>query len=362
MTQKQLRSLMILFIVPYSAFIQIIILPLLPKKFFNDANLILKSISGTASLEPNSFYQFCSNFFGSVGKALHIESFTQWAAVISSIFIIWFLISILKYTEVTVFQVLFVYMSLALLNIYVFRIGKDIIQLVMNIACYYILNSKLMNNRIKIALTTLLLVIQSVFFRSYFILVAVYFLTLILYIGFKQNYTSIGIVGKLLVLLLCSTVALLLLKKYEPALFHYLTMCRDILNTGRLGGAEAKTIVLNVFPMRSASVPLFILNYATNSIRFLFPLELIRLSIYYIPFIVYQLIVSVLVIKKLIAYCKDACLRLENQYLLLIFVVSYLLVSFIFEPDFGSFVRHECVLTPMIFSILMKEKKMRLLL
>ena len=89
----------------------------------------------------------------------------------------------------------------------------------------------------------------------------------------------------------------------------------------------------------------FIGNYSINFVRMAFPIELILISIKYIPFVVYQIYISVHLLKML----KN--ISCENIILIATYL-SFFMVSVIFEPDFGSWIRHESAMFLIINNII----------
>ena len=121
---------------------------------------------------------------------------------------------------------------------------------------------------------------------------------------------------------------------------------RDIVNKYRIDSVDAKTIILYI--LQGKSIALYYINYLINFFRLLFPIELILKSIKYIPYIVFQIWLSL----KLWSWKKN----IKHEYVMLLY--SYILVSTIFEPDFGSFLRHTIPYFIFIINLMKwKEKK-----
>lgn len=67
---------------------------------------------------------------------------------------------------------------IGLLNIYVFNIGKDVIQFLFFMAVYLVLLIPIENSFMKIVLTAVVLYFESKVFRSYYILIAAFVLAI----------------------------------------------------------------------------------------------------------------------------------------------------------------------------------------
>ena len=89
---------------------------------------------------------------------------------------------------------------------------------------------------------------------------------------------------------------------------------------------------------------MFTLNYLLIVVRILFPIELISYGPKYILYVFYQLLVTYSLIKNLSSY-KTNC-QIKNISVLI--YVAFLFTSATFEPDFGSWIRHEVVVFPLL--------------
>ena len=68
-------------------------------------------------------------------------------------------------------QTIFLLSCIGLLNIYVFNIGKDVIQFLFFMAVYLVLLIPIENSFMKIVLAAVVLYFESKVFRSYYILI-----------------------------------------------------------------------------------------------------------------------------------------------------------------------------------------------
>ena len=92
------------------------------------------------------------------------------------------------------------------------------------------------------------------------------------------------------------------------------------------------------------------LNYTINAVRMMIPIELLFKSPGYFPFVFYQVFILMYWIRAI----KNIETINEHGFLALICFTSYIFGSFAFEPDFGSWVRHESASFP-VFYILAYE-------
>jgi hypothetical protein len=107
----------------------------------------------------------------------------------------------------------------------------------------------------------------------------------------------------------------------------------------------ATTDLASIF--HSNFLPIIAVDYLLLVVRMLFPIELIRFGPQYMLYAVYQMMVSYFVIKAILNLKKNH--QIKNMALYL--YIGFLFASATFEPDFGSWVRHEAVVLPIILII-----------
>ena len=78
----------------------------------------------------------------------------------------------------------------------------------------------------------------------------------------------------------------------------------------------------------------------------MFPFELIRGELYYYLFLIYQLFITFKIFKLISKEIKGR--NTKTQQAALCIYCGFLLGSALFEPDFGSWVRHESVTFPIL--------------
>ena len=100
-----------------------------------------------------------------------------------------------------------------------------------------------------------------------------------------------------------------------------------------MNSADANTIINDYLNVNNKYLN-FIGNYLINVLRFFCPLELLFINVKYIFFIIYQLLITYFLIKS--------GKRINSSKIIMYaLVLSFFMVSIVFEPDFGSFIRHE---------------------
>lgn len=107
----------------------------------------------------------------------------------------------------------------------------------------------------------------------------------------------------------------------------------------------AKTDLSGIF--HSNVLPIMALDYILLVIRMLFPIELIKFGPQYWLYALYQSITSIMLIKALIKIKTNSPIKMYALYI----YMGFLFASATFEPDFGSWVRHNAVTSPIILII-----------
>lgn len=317
------------FLFPLGLFLKIFQYIFFPSKYFIDSNYILKLINININLERygSAFYNTALIF-----KFINVFNFVslkQWSYFLYITFTIICFLLLLRYKSFSIFESVFILASYSILNLYSFNLSKDIIQFVFFICIYLtILSSK--NNTKKITIILLLLIFESIFFRPYYVLIAVLlFIFYFVFTRFKTDTISKRMVKSLFIWVIFLLISKIIFPSHFESLIFVRNQITDMLS--------ANTEINNIFNTNSGNITIFFINYCLNGIRILFPIELIFHGIRYLPFVIYQFMFSYIIIGNLRKVDEDNLVPL-------ILIISYLLVSFIFEPDFGSVVRHESAL------------------
>ncbi len=341
------RVLLLSLIFPLAVFVQLILLPRLPEKYFYDSNYILGIFLGQSS--GTGGWVLTANFFKLLNW-FHFTTLSEWSCLLALVFNLYLFMSLMKYPAFTVPDYLFMLCMTALLNIYVFRMSKELIQYLIFILAVRFIRSRL-EYKLKVFIIGGLLAAEGFIFRSYYYLICVLFLLLCIFIKTKAGKNR----QRFLVLLGISCFAGLFALKYI-SYGHYMQLItiRDYLTISRIGNADANTLIVNLFDTNGSQL-LFIINYAVNLFRILFPLELIGKGTFYLVFIFFQLLVTTRIIvvcvgNKGVLFSPSDSTNQENRLQIsFCLMVAYYLVSIIFEPDFGSFIRHEAAFCPILF-------------
>lgn len=318
---------------------------ILPSKYFYDSTAILGYLNyvpdtvGTAYRATAAFFRFI-NIFG-------FSTLEAWAIFISAIFgVITFLL--IKNNTSNVGFLTFVYLgcSVFLLGIFVFNISKDILQYSLFLITFLVIKKASHSKRyLYICVCAVIFVLESIFFREYYILVSVFSIMFFAAFDFiregkvKIKSRAIYIIGIVFVALIIFMVSAKLLMPDE---YSIVMTVRSKVNQHRIGSTDATTMITAAVDS-NGNLFLWLLNYAITSIRMLFPIELLLKSPIYLPYIILQIILSHYLLKA----CKNITKFKDTPTVMAISVfLAFLVVSFVFEPDFGSWVRHESTSFP----------------
>lgn len=341
--------ILIIVMVLETIFLKTFMYDLLPQKYFLDAGHILGVMNGSAGTDKS--YSYVANIFNTL-NIFHFTNIRQWGYVISAIFVPIFIKCISKEKKYSIKLSVFILMSFTLLNIYVFGISKDIIQFVYFLLLYLIVSSKKINNIKKIILSCIVLLIEALVFRVYYAIMAMLIVTIyFVYIKFIRNKK---ISKKQFFRILTLSLFLFFVEVFIVQLISYdnydaILNARYSVNIWRVNDNNANTIINDVLGKNTNYIK-FIGNYLINFFRLMIPVELIFKGIKQILFMIYQFVITCALIKGAKKINDENCLWI-------IFVLSFIMISVIFEPDFGSFVRHETTMILFLLEIIKINKK-----
>lgn len=347
------KNALLAFIFPVAVVAKVVAVLLLPDKYFFDNNRILKMVNGTAGDAAwGGTYQVAADLF----SRLNIFDFTvmlQWSIFIGLLFNILLFFIILKADSPDLLQSLFILATVGLLNIYVFNIGKDIIQFFFFLMVYIVLILPIENSMIKALGSSAILYFESTFFREYYILIAGLVLVVYAILLFfrEQNKLGLGSLAWVIILLLVSIYAVMLVSRViMPDEYMQIMQLRSGYADafGEDNGGNMATAIQNWIP--GESLPIFMVNYVINLFRMLIPVELAIRGASYLPFFVFQCAVTAYMVNLIRQINK---VHDPAMFIALCVFIGYVLASAIFEPDFGSWTRHESATFPVLHLLIL---------
>lgn len=323
---------LLLMIFPIAIFSKAFQYLMLGEKYFIDSNKILNLILGNTNLYGAS-YHFAAQFFKSI-NIFHLNSLFSWSVYLAIILNLCFFILLCKVSSLRPFDYVYIYVSIFLLNVFSFNLNKEVLQLLFFYFIYIIFRNRKYSNTKKLVFSILILILEAVTFRTYYILLVVTFGLAFLILNYTLKSKNQSNMMKLIFFSSILFLGILNISKYiMPDMYNDLLNVRNGYETGL---ADANTLIKSVFKNNSNFL-YYSLNYVINTIRIFFPFELLLKGVKYIPFIIYQLLNI-----YIISYGTKKINK--NNIMYVSFLIGYFLLSGTYEPDFGSVIRHESVL------------------
>ncbi|MBQ6220386.1 MAG: hypothetical protein IJJ47_11685 [Methanosphaera sp.] len=278
------------------------------------------------------FYKFLNVF--------KLGSYTNFEIAISIIFNLIVIIMFFKCRKkISIFQAIFLLTTIVLLNLFCFCLSKEPIQILFFIIIYYILLSHV-NKKEFWCLAVI--AFSAILFRKYYILIVYYYIGAKIIVKYltnnKEKKSYIKILFIISLISIGYLIILLVSKKIMPSYYNEFIRVRT-------RTSEAATMISNIF--NSDNIVLFVVNYLLIVLRMICPVELILHGPKYMLYFFYQVLVSYTLIKGILDYKKSP----EIKNISVLICIAFLFTSATFEPDFGSWIRHEIVLFPILMII-----------
>ncbi|MFI3213063.1 MAG: hypothetical protein R3Y24_06945 [Eubacteriales bacterium] len=248
---------------------------------------------------------------------------------------------------VTVMEFVFLTLAIMVLNVYCFSLAKESLQMMYFYLLFLVIYTKKVNDRYKLFFGSLVIFFSAATYRTYYVLILVFtfaFVFFMRFVKFKSDtilYLTVKVTGLFLKMVgvyfaIMCTLLVMLDSLYER-LATSLLFASD-------ATSSANTYIENVITNSTANVFLVVIEYGVMVLRLLFPFELISLGVKYWPYIIYQLCMSVMMIRTTATYHRNS--RIQN--VALAFFVGFVFASATFEVDYGAWIRHGVVTLPLI--------------
>lgn len=309
------------------------------KFFWDSASLMAIEQSGyfyEGSFDKAAHFFHYINFF-------NIDTLFGWSVYIS---VIYFFINILILNHINMISVTqFILVLLSVLLWYLFAAGitKEIFQGLFFLVIYLMcIQSRFMkNNIVKILVGAFILLVSAILFRKYYIITAFFWIVIFVMFSLIRN-TFLKRHNTLLISIFLSFIAILafftVAKIIYPSEYDIIVNLRSVQYAYLIGDTDS--FIDNLLNVNSDNLLIYMVNYCINFFRLLFPVELLwGRKIYYLPFVIYQIAFSFFYLKNL----KSLPNLTEKQVVNLTFITSFLIVSTMMEPDFGSWARHQSI-------------------
>lgn len=272
-------------------------------------------------------------------KFLPFNTIFEWAVFWALIMnLVFFIVLLKRYSKYSLKEYIFIYASMFILDVFVFNINKDIVQCLMILIIYEIslLNIKQIW---KLIIICGILIFESVYFRSYYIFAALSILIVYFVFNHYIKKNKVNYLNASLLIILFLFLAIFISQYIDSEAYYQLLTRRDTLEEDLV----ANTVINNIVP--GSSYFIYCINYIINMIRMLFPFELVVMGIKYLPFFIYQIYLTINIIKGMKKLNKESCLNIS-------IVIGYWLMLFASESDFGTLVRHQAILLPFYLDLI----------
>ena len=288
--------------------------------------------SSVASQNSIALFQVFRNF--------GFNTYVDYEIIITLIWNIIFLSIIITFKKkISIFQIIFLMMSVAVLNIWDFCLAKEPLQMLYFVAIYCILISKKIHEKHKYGLSILVILFSCFTYRNYYILIVAFSIISYFLIGkfliHKEKITALDLLKIILVFAVTYMAVIIFSKNFYQEAYDSFSYFNQRVT-------KATTDLSGLF--HSENLLIMTVDYILLVIRMLFPLELARFGPQYLLYAIYQIMITIIVIKALMGIKTNNKIKMYAIYLF----VGFLFASATFEPDFGSWVRHEAVALPVI--------------
>lgn len=303
-----------------------------PEKYFFDSYTIQRLVERPYKDIGDKSFTNTADFF----RILHIDKFVL-APIIALVSYISAIIFLFKRYNLEIisfqkFLLIVVYSAMAM--VYISTYSKDLILFLVVIVPFVFFEKK------ALLVWTLFVILYATFFRQY------WFIILALFWGLKYF-----IVKKPKLLLLAIPVYYVLISFIYNYIFGTsLSMIRYLTNLDR--DAESAQTAIKIF-IPGSNFLLEAANFFVTLLLLIAPIPLVLLGK---PF---YIILALLIIVFFYNFIRLYAVKFASKELTNIFsfVISFMLVQSLFEPDYGSFVRHLAPLYPLIFVCIAKNTK-----
>ena len=315
---------------------------MLPDKYYFDSWRLLTMLTGGKGMTNWGGYQSTVDFYKAI-NFFNWTTLTQWSIGLGIILTPIAMIIISRTKEMEMRECFFSLMIVGLLNIYVFSITKETIQICFFFLLYLIIQLPLKNTLLKVIGCVLVFYWESTFYRSYYIIMAA--MTIFMYLIFVWLKQREKIRRKHIVIIVVMCFVAVFTFFYASQFVAH----KDYVNAlnARDGTTEtnegASTSIENPIKV-NGNLGIFMYDYVINAVRMMVPIELAFKGIFYLPFVVFQFFILYYYFKAI----KNIKSLDDNMIVVVACYSAYFFGSVVFEPDFGSWVRHEAATFPIL--------------
>jgi hypothetical protein len=334
---KLINKLTIIFILFLILLLNLFIIhQLLPQKYFYDSNTIRNFIEFSEKILPLNSYNNIAFFYKKLGFNSNTKLFYAGIFTFSLAYFITILSLFFGKVKFNIkFLIIFSIWSF-LMVIYLGQYSKEISVVILTFILLYF--AKYNNNKIFIPILITILSLYAYYFRIYWIII-LYFILVFYFFNTVKGRSK-------LLLIFLSILLIFIVANYKGV---FLTDARTNVNINRIDSSDAQTIILNLLENRNFITDF--LNSVVAFIQLLVPVTiLIKLKIKYIVFTLWELLNIFLFARASLFFIKHKFylpISLWRRVKFSIFlIISFTLTQSLFEPDYGSFLKHQIGIIP----------------
>ena len=271
--------LLILLLIIEIIFVKLFVYNILPEKYRYDSGHIIEVMRGKSDADRS--YKATADFYNAI-NIFSLDNVYDWNIFIGFFSVI-FIVILIGGKEYNLNQLIFIFYSVLFLNIYTFVLGKELIQIIFYLIIYLIILSKMKEWGKNILIFTIF-IIESIYFRVYYLIIG----SLFIFLSYSGRIKPISNKKKSLVKIIFFTMIFMVIESYILSIvskenYNSLVLAREGVNIFRIHDLDATSIINNVFP--NSNIIYFFINTIINILRILFPIELLFKSINYLPFV-----------------------------------------------------------------------------
>lgn len=324
----------------------------LTEKFFFDSTALLRleRIFNMTGNVPEGAFGVTAMVFSYI-NFFDFESLIEWSIYITCIFGVINFLLLKNIYVIELKKLLIILIALLLWYLFASGITKEVIQTLFYIAIYYfIFNDKIFKTTYsKVIIGIIILYLSSICFREYYILTAFFSgIVYMIYVFFKRKNID-GIkcyIFSIIFYLIILAIFLVIIEIVLPE--EYITIV-TLRSWGYQYLIESGTDSFIDNVIEGEGIYIYLLNYIINYFRLLVPIELLfGGKIYYIPFVIYQITFTYYYISNIFKITKIN----DKKFVCIVFITSFIAISTMMEPDFGSWVRHQSACYMLFISLL----------
>ncbi|MBU8686476.1 hypothetical protein KM918_03800 [Priestia megaterium] len=321
---------------------------ILPDKYFYDAITIRKQYTQlqNSSFEFFDSYANTARFYRFFGIDQLNSSLLEGCFAYSIVFISLFFTFKFTNTQINKQIAMFIFIWNVPVSIYLGQLSKDAIAfLFMGLITFLVIKSE----KLTLFKILLLIVIYALFFRSYWFTYGVFVL-----INYSILLNGYKIFKSQTLKIMCYIVGILALFITSNIFGTALTDSRTSVNMFREGSVDANTLISNYMPNSNFLTDM--INWMVAFITIVFPISLVpRMNILSLAFTlwnIFNIYFLFRVFRNTITYNLNDR-DIKKIKLIFTLIISFTFTQALFEPDLGSFLRHQLIQLPPSFYLLL---------